>query len=181
MVWATTIAAKSLLKARRIEDPNFELRRILTQQSVTLRSCREALRALMRTQNAGPLEAIIGRLRFCKVEEALALRICGVDEAAAGALQTLREARASKRARHAAGADSDAAATHGANAARNDGVDGACLRCATGADDAAAISDDARTAGTHLPPALICATIVVRPCHPWQALQPLGGWQMHVM
>jgi hypothetical protein len=154
MVWDTTTAAKSLLKARRIEDPNFELRRILTQQSVTLRSCREALHALMRTQNAGPLEAIIGRLRFCKVEEALALRICGVDEAAAGALQTLREARASKRARHAAGADSDAAATHGANAARNDGV------------DAAAISDDARTAGTHLPPALICATIVVRRVRP---------------
>ena len=112
------------------------------------------------------------------------LLICGVDEAAAGALQTLREARASKRARHAAGADSDAAATHGANAARNDGVDGACLHCAVdgaparlgrvlrlgtpspplaffaaeGADDAAAISDDARTAGTHLPPASLPAT-----------------------
>jgi hypothetical protein len=118
-----TKAAKYLLNSLGIEDDNFKLRRILTQQAVTVTSCSEARDALMRRQNSGPLEAIIRGLLFCNVEETMAFRICGVDEAAARALRTLREARASKRPRHGAGADSDAAAT----SARNDGAHGARL------------------------------------------------------
>ena len=123
-----TKAAKYLLNSLGIADPNFELRRILTQQAVTVTSCSEARDALMRRQNAGPLEAIIRRLLFCNVEETMAFRVCGVDEAAARALRTLREARASKRPRHDAGADSDAAAT----SARNDGAHGARLHLTVG-------------------------------------------------
>ena len=112
-----TKAAKYLLNSLGIEDDNFKLRRILTQQAVTVTSCSEARDALMRRQNSGPLEAIIRGLLFCNVEETMAFRICGVDEAAARALRTLREARASKRPRHGA---------------RNDGAHGARLHLTAG-------------------------------------------------
>ena len=125
-----TKAAKYLLNSLGIEDDNFKLRRILTQQAVTVTSCSEARDALMRRQNSGPLEATIRGLLYCNVEETMAFRICGVDEAAARALRTLREARASKRPRH--DADSDAAATSGATAARNDGAHGARLHLTVG-------------------------------------------------
>jgi hypothetical protein len=122
MVWATTQKAKSLLRTHGIDDPNFELRHVLAKQAVTLTKCREARKALTCGANGRPLEAIIRGLTACGVNEALALRICGVDSdgSAFGALRRWREAGAAKRMRDA-GDESDVAGTSAAKAARLDG------------------------------------------------------------
>ena len=127
-----TRPAKNLLISRNIEDPTHCLRHVLTANGVTNRGCNEALNALRYGGNSEPLEAIIRDLMANDVDEATALRICGVDPAAEvhGHMRRWREARASKRPRH--DADSDAAATSGATAARNDGAHGARLRLTVG-------------------------------------------------
>ena len=127
-----TRPAKNLLIARNIEDPTHCLRHVLTANGVTNRGCNEALNALRYGGNSEPLEAIIRDLMANDVDEATALRICGVDPAAEvhGHMRRWREARASKRPRH--DADSDAAATSGATAARNDSAHGARLRLTVG-------------------------------------------------
>ena len=125
-------AAKDLLKRRNIEDPLRHLRTILTTEGISATRCNEALNAVTKGGNSEPLDAIIRVLMARNVDEATALRICGLDPAVAvyGALGRWREARASKRPRH--DADSDAAATSGATAARNDGAHGARLHLTVG-------------------------------------------------
>jgi hypothetical protein len=123
--------AKDLLNRRNVEDPSRRLRSILTTEGITATRCNEALKALTHGGNSEPLDAIIRHLMANDVDEATALQICGVDPAAEvrGAFKLRRWRDASKRARHDAGADADAAAS-----------------------SFAATSDEARTARTHLLP-----------------------------
>jgi len=116
-------AAKSLLLQRGIEDPQFLLRRKLTDLDLNIARCIKARNDLTHRADAQPLETILTALTGAGVGDALARQICGLDTdaSAAEALRRSREDTASKRTRDAA-EDSENAGTRAAKVARPDGT-----------------------------------------------------------
>ena len=72
-------AAKYLLQQRGIDDPEQNLRHILTHHGVTLERCSKARSELAISANAQPLETILTGLTTAGVSDALARQICGLD------------------------------------------------------------------------------------------------------
>ena len=116
-------AAKDVLSARHIEDPEHKLRTVLTDLGVSLDRCLKARFALTNRDDAQPLETILTGLTTAGVSDALARQICGLDTdaPAADALRRCREAISAKRTRDA-GEGSGNGETPAAKVARPEGT-----------------------------------------------------------